>query len=80
MTVNQLLKCFDIGHRQVVHITDNTRHVTYESDQGTYCFEDYDDLFDNDYKKCINYILRMRVLCFTANDDMIWIRATSNPT
>ena len=75
MTVKQLLARFNISNNQVVHITDETMHRTYESDAGTLCFEDYDDLFGYDYEECLKYIKNMKVRYFSANNDMIWIHA-----
>ena len=75
MTIKQLLGRFSIGNTQVVHITDETKHRTYESDPGTFCFEDYADLFNGDYEECLKYIYKMKVQYFNANNDMIWIHA-----
>ena len=79
MTIKQLLGHFSINNNQVVHITDETRKCTYESDIGTFCFDDcfetYADMFNDDYEECLRYIHKMKVQYFSANNEMIWIHA-----
>jgi len=77
MTVKDLIGRFIIKNNQKIKITDETLQRSYESDEGSFCFEFYENLFDHDYEKCLEYIQGMKVDYFSVNEDGIWIRAWS---
>ena len=78
MTVKQLMGVYDNEHRGLITITDESKSVVYESDVGTFEFEDsfelHADLFGK-YEEFMAYIYRLKVLYFSAGDGWLWIHA-----
>lgn len=70
MKVKNLLGRFSIAPHQVVRIRDEVRNRTWESEEGSFAFEGYED----GAEKTWEYVSELHVSTFECNEDrlLIW--------
>ena len=70
MTIKNLLSRFSIASHQVVRIRDEVRHRTWESEEGCFAFEEYEESPEEIWE----YVSKLHVSTFECNEDrlLIW--------
>ena len=70
MKVKTLLAAFSIGKNQTIRIRDERRYCTWESCEGCFAFEDYEEGAD----KVWDYLMELHVSYFECNEYrlLIW--------